>query len=332
MTKVEREIYDQIEELPKVLEFSRSFAMNDLENILRSSDIVYFVGCGSSYYLALAASRYFTLRTGIESKALPGGEVAFESPENIGQRDMRRAAVLISRSGESSEVLRAGERFQERGIRTVGITLESSSSLVKMCDESVVVPLSEESIVMTKSFTSMLLTLEIMVDRLVSRSLGVYEKLLDGLESTVGTFREWVKRWNMELSDLYVFLGTGVYEGIARESALKLEEMSLSKVEAYSTYEYRHGPKALMEKGVAAVVYTSGSEEERRLCEELETFGAKVLTIGCEGSHIFVGNNVPQDAFLRVIFGQILALDTALRKGVDVERPRNLTKVVKLAD
>lgn len=328
MTTVEKEINDQRKELSKVYEFMRGkVEEKTLLNVLDDVDIVYFIGCGSSFYLGISAARYFTLKTGIETKAIPGGEVVFALRENIPER-LRKAAVLISRSGESTEVVIATKRLKEIGIPTIGITLEDNSSLVKETDQSIVIPLHEESIVMTKAFTSMLLSMQLLTDRLAgNHNFSLYEELLSKVSEQIDAAYEEIIRERLFEGKHYVFLGTGVYEGLARESALKLEEMSLAKTESYSTFEYRHGPKALVEEGFVITIFRGGEKEERKeeekLKKELESYGGKVifrekLTDG------------PEDAFLRIVFSQILALKIAEKKGVDVERPRNLTKVVVL--
>jgi len=320
VTSVEKEIEDQRTELEIVFDFMRSRRW-DL-NTLKNTDLVYFVGCGSSYYIALSASRYFTLKTGIETKALPGGEVVFGTESNVGKH-LKKSAVLISRSGESTEVVLAGKLFKKLGIPTLGVSLTQDSSLVKLVDESIVLPLEEKSIVMTKSFTSMLLSLQIVSDILAgSDNEKIYQDLLQMVESVIDTSRKLIESKKLHEKAHYVFLGVGTYEGVARESALKLEEMSLTKTEAYSTFEYRHGPKSLVEDGVMAVIFESGDPEEEKLKRELEGYGGKVVMRKILGK--------PEDTFLQVIFSQILALKVAEGKGINPEKPRNLTKVVRL--
>ena len=110
---------------------------------------------------------------------------------------------------------------------------------------------------------------------------------------------------------------------------MKLEEMSLSKVEAYSTYEYRHGPKALVESGVLIIMYVRGEKEEKKLKDELTRYGGKIIMVGLKGD-VETSEIVPEEIFMRPTFAQVLGLKIAERKGLDVENPRNLTKVVKL--
>ncbi len=329
MNAVEREIRETPQALEKTLEYSKK-VFESFEEDLRSffSRTVYFVGCGSSYYLSLAASKYFTKELGIETKAFPAGEILFSEDENVGKG--KKSVVLISRSGETTEVIKAGEKFKEMGVETIGISLEPKSSLSKVSDLFFPIPIEEKEIVMTKSFTSMLIFFEIIATLLSGKDGSVFENLVERSKNVLEESFRIIEREKLHEMKHYVFLGLGVYEGIAREAALKLEEMSISTVEAYSALDYRHGPKALVEDGVLVVLYTRGIDEEKKLKEELEGYGGKVITVGVEGSDLYVSNLIPEDAFLRAIFAQVLGLKRAEFKGLDVEKPRNLTKVVKL--
>lgn len=325
---VEKEIKEQITDLPKVFEYIENYLKsNKLPEFILESDIIYFIGCGTSLYLSLSGSRFFTFKTNIETKAIPGGEVWFALKENIGDsKNLKRSAILISRSGESTEVVRAGEKFKEIGIPTLCITLEEESSLVRISQNSIVLPIKEDAIVMTKSFSSMLLTIEMIASFIKGESLNIYKDLLKETERIINTANE--LSLNYTSYNHYVFLGLGAEEGIARESALKLEEMSLSKIEAYSTFEYRHGPKSLLEKGFLVSIYTKGIVAEKPLIDELKSYGAEVITIGGRDANFYI-SDLPESLFLKVIWGQILGLNIAKSKNINVENPRNLSKVVK---
>jgi glucosamine--fructose-6-phosphate aminotransferase (isomerizing) len=327
MSLVEKEIKEQVETLPLTLEYMENYlAKEKIPSFILESDLIYFIGCGTSLYLSLSASRFFTLKTKKETKFLPGGEIFFASNENVGNKYLKRSAILISRSGESTEVIKAGEVFRKMNIPTLGITLEPESSLTKISNVSIILPFREESIVMTKSFSGILLSLELISSYMVGEDFSAYKNLVKKVPEVIQRMEEEADKYvNFKH---YVFLGLGIEEGIARESALKLEEMSLSKVEAYSTFEYRHGPKSLVEEGFLVSIFRRGLKEEEDLIEELESYGAKVITIGDDGDHIPI-SYLPESVFLKVLWGQILGLKIADYKNINVESPRNLSKVVK---
>jgi len=327
MSLVEKEIKEQVETLPLTLEYMENYlAKEKIPSFILESDLIYFIGCGTSLYLSLSASRFFTLKTKKETKFLPGGEIFFASNENVGNKYLKKSAILISRSGESTEVIKAGEVFRKMNIPTLGITLEPESSLTKISNVSMILPFREESIVMTKSFSGILLSLELISSYMIGEDFSAYKNLVKKVPEVIQRMEEEADKY-MNFKH-YVFLGLGIEEGIARESALKLEEMSLSKVEAYSTFEYRHGPKSLVEEGFLVSIFRRGLKEEEDLIEELESYGAKVITIGDDGDHIPI-SYLPESVFLKVLWGQILGLKIADYKNINVEIPRNLSKVVK---
>ncbi len=327
MSLVEKEIKEQVETLPLTLEYMENYlAKEKIPSFILESDLIYFIGCGTSLYLSLSASRFFTLKIKKETKFLPGGEIFFAFNENVGNKYLKKSAILISRSGESTEVIKAGEVFRKMNIPTLGITLEPESSLTKISNVSMILPFREESIVMTKSFSGILLSLELISSYMIGEDFSAYKNLVKKVPEVIQRMEEEADKY-MNFKH-YVFLGLGIEEGIARESALKLEEMSLSKVEAYSTFEYRHGPKSLVEEGFLVSIFRRGLKEEEDLIEELESYGAKVITIGDDGDHIPI-SYLPESVFLKVLWGQILGLKIADYKNINVESPRNLSKVVK---
>lgn len=328
MTTVEKEIREQITDLPNILSFMKDFVKTGkLPDFLFDADLVYFVGCGSSHYNGIAASRYFIQKTGIEARALPGGEIFFAKNQNIGSNTMKRAAVLISRSGESTEVLLAGKVFKQLGIPTLGITTVNNSSLVKIVDRSIVLPLDEVSIVMTKSFSAILLALQLLVDYYSNGNFEYYDELVRLIPDIIEKSFEMIQNDQLCSYKRFIFLGIGSFEGIAREGALKLEEMSLSTTKAFSTYEFRHGPKSMADEETLVTIFGDITTEERKLADELRSYGSKIIYVGSGEPDIYTGGEM--GLFLSPIFSQILGLKIAEAKGLNVEAPRNLTKVVR---
>ncbi|HBT39431.1 MAG: Sugar isomerase (SIS) [Thermotoga sp. 50_1627] len=321
----EHEIYTQPDDFERLLAFLNDLYIEDFARYLFESDVVYFVGCGSSYYLAVSASKYFSRVTGIDAKPLQSGEVTFASSFVLGSRDLKRSAVLISRSGDTTETVQALRKFNQMGIKTFGITLGEKSELRRICQSSLVLPLEERSVVMTKSFSCMLLSLFYLIDRM-AKIASDYDRLVRLSRKFLHESEKSIESQAIDGAKHYVFLGTGVYEGIAKESALKLQEMSLTFAEAYSTFEYRHGPKSLVTDQTLVVLYASDQNpEEVTLLGEMQRLGASTVlrTPAAENG---------QDAFLQVLFGQLLGLIIAKRKGLNPDQPRNLSRVVFLAD
>ncbi|MCD6551578.1 SIS domain-containing protein [Thermotoga sp.] len=319
---VEEEIFSQPKELSRVLEFvSESKAHVLIHEKLRDADEMLFIGCGSSYYIGITAARYFTGKLGVKTTALPAGEFLLSADWNLAKSG-NKVAFLISRSGSTSEVVRACEALSKMHVFTIGITLEEKSQLAREAELSMIIPIKEESIVMTKSFSSITLFLLTLAEFLSGKTdLLPFKELINVIEESFPAWQKEAQNLSKQGTH-YVFLGTGPYEGIARESALKLQEMSLTTTESYSTLEYRHGPEALVEPGVVVVIYGDG-EHEQALAQEIEGLGGRAVV-----RPRFLENY--EDSFIQVIFAQLLGLEIAKKKGIDVENPRNLTKVVRL--
>ncbi len=308
-----------------------------------------FIGCGSSYYIALAAAASWTRLTGMRARAVPASEVLL-FPDLLLTAHAQCQPVLISRSGHTSEVVKAAEYLEsERNIRTLSISCATRQPLEAVCSETLyLLPADEKSTVMTRSFSSMLLGLQALgaalggkgefletLFRLPSRT----RKLLDAMRPQIERFAQ-----SNDLSD-YVFLGQGPYFGIAAESHLKVKEMSCSCAECYHSLEFRHGPKAVVRPETLVTFFLSESayEAERDILEEAKELGARTLVVvnnadgrvrAAADMLIELNLDVPELARLAasVFAGQLLGLYTGLAKGMDPDNPRFLSRVVILGE
>jgi glutamine---fructose-6-phosphate transaminase (isomerizing) len=310
------------------------------------SDVL-LIGCGSSYYVALAAAASWTALTGSRARAVPASDLLL-FPKLVLSDSSPTQPVLISRSGRSSEVLEAAEYLEKkRNIRTLAISCAAQQPLEKISTLTLrLLPADETSTVMTRSFTSMLLALQFLAATL-SRQSAFLESLrklptsaqaaLDGLQGRVQQFVQ-----ANEFAD-YVFLGQGPFYGLACESMLKVKEMSRSYAQCFHTLEFRHGPKAIVspEALVGLLLSETGFEAEREVLEEAKELGGTTLVVANRADDrtrraadflVELQLGAPEYARLApyVFTGQLLGLFTGLKKGLDPDRPRHLTRVVEL--
>lgn len=306
-----------------------------------------FVGCGSSYYVAMSAAATMAELTGLRSRALPASELLL-FPEQI-RHGKKTAVVLISRSGRTSEVLRVAEQLARRGVATLGISCAPKQALETLVSKAIVLPAADEqSTVMTRSFTSMLLALQAFAARLgkADEFAQAQERLSAGAQSLLktlpGRVRQFVDAHGFED---YVFLGQGVLYGIACESALKLTEMSISYAQSFHTLEFRHGPKSVVsEKTLIGVLLSESSyTEELAVLEEVKSLGGTTLAIANRSEErartaadltVELGFDGPETsrAPLYLLAGQLMGLYTGIAKGFDPDTPRHLSRVVVLDD
>ena len=314
---------------------------------MRGASEVLFVGCGTSFYLAEGAAATWTLLTGRPARALPASEPML-FPELAGLRSPGIQAVVISRSGRTSEAVRAAQILgRDYKIPTLGITCAGGSELARSCDRTLELTAADEkSTVMTKSFTSMLLVLQQLAASSAGRSTiaDATPMISARLASQIYGFSERIGVFvaSREFAD-YVFLAQGPFYAIAREAGLKVMEMSCAYGQTYHTLEFRHGPKAIVgpETCLTFFLSESGYEAEAEVLFEMKGLGGTIVAICSRASDavrqssdlvIELGLDAPEIAFLApfVVPAQLLGFHSGIKKGLNPDEPRNLSRVVIL--
>jgi len=306
-----------------------------------------FVGCGSSYYLSRLIAALWTKQFYIPATGVPASELLF-APEETIRRIGAEQIVLISRSGETTEVLRAAELLQShKTVQTLAVTCHSKSLLEKLSTHIFKLSWADEkSTVMTRSFTAIMLAfqrlaLQFVGDELLSAALDKLPKKgqawLDGNAPKIQEFGR--KR---KFAD-FVFLGQGVHYWLAQEAALKVLEMSSSYAQAYHSLEFRHGPRSIAGPETLITFYISdaAAEAETVLVRELKELGAATCVVVNRAtpelkkhSDLLVELELEGPEFARyavaAIPAHLLGTAVGLRKGLNPDAPKNLTRAVVL--
>src|SRR5580704_11919530 len=244
-----------------------------------------FVGCGTSFYLAEAAAMSWMLLTGEPARAVPASEILlYPALSHRGEADVY--AVVISRSGRTSEAVRAATALKnDLQISTFGITCAQESPLEAVCDTTIVLRAADEkSTVMTRSFTSMLLSLQYLAarrcgnDSFVQSLSEMAEQFSEHIPPLAEEIESFVRK---TIVDDYIFLGQGPFHGIAREAALKVMEMSCSYSQFFHALEFRHGPKAIVSGDTALTFFLSesGYPSECELLSEMKALGGHTIAV-----------------------------------------------------
>ena len=312
-------------------------------------DEIVLTGCGSSYYIALSAAFVMECLTGVRCRALPASEILVYSSYLLGSdAGSKRLLIAISRSGETSETVKAVKVFKKGDFGPVlGVSCHSDNRMKENASLLISLPNAKEhSVVMTKSFTSLLIALQAIAG-LWSQDSEYLDKLMQlpdlgrallqqakALAKSVVEERQY---------DNYFFLGAGPRFGLASESMLKVREMAIKHTEAYHPLEFRHGPKSIATNDTLVTLLQGrmGQELERDLAVDLKDLGVRILAIGDRlGKEVIqlanfhldaelTGNELA-DLSLYMPTIQYIGLYTALRDGINPDQPRNLTQVVRL--
>lgn len=276
--------------------WARAADLRDAHALLPAAgERIAVVGCGTSWFMAQS---YAFLR---ESSG-QGQTDAFAASEAFVDRGYD-AVVALTRSGTTTEVLELVDRIRGR-VRTIGVIGDDTSPLVPLVDEAVLLPFADEkSVVQTRFATTALALFRAALGEDLSTAIDDARTVLAGDD-------------DLELrdADQYSFLGRGWTVGIAHEAALKMRESSQSWTESYPSMEYRHGPIAIAAPG--RVTWQFGEAPEG-LADQVAATGAR-----------FVQH--PIDPLADLVRLHRVALDRAVARGLDPDRPRNLTRSVIL--
>jgi len=306
-----------------------------------------FVACGSSYYLSRTIAAQWAKLLQVRCTAVPASELLF-APHEVLHQSGAQQVVLVSRSGKTTEVLRAAECLKANAkVRTLGVTCSTDSALEATCDHLVTLPWADEkSMVMTRSFTSILLLFERLGAQLagdaalVTALEALPEKTTKWLAANAGKIRAFAAK--RRFAD-YVFLAQGTHYWLAQEAALKMTEMSSSYAQAYHTLEFRHGPKSIASADtlITFLLSDAAEAEESLLIGELKKLGAATMVVVNRAtpelrreSDLLIELRMDEPEYARMaltaIPAHLLGLEIGLRKGLNPDVPKNLTRAVVL--
>jgi len=313
----------------------------------RSSVLV--LACGTSYYAGLVARQWIEQLAGIPCNV----EIASEYRYRSSVPDPKALVVVISQSGETADTLSALKHAQSLGQQgTLAICNVASSALMRMTQLRFLTHAGVEiGVASTKAFTTQLtalfllaLTLAKLRGRLTDEQKHL--KALRHLPTALGAvlaleppIMAWAQRFAPKEHAL--FLGRGLHYPIALEGALKLKEISYIHAEAYPAGELKHGPLALVTGEMPVVTVAPNDallEKLKSNMQEVRARAGELYVFADADTHIAssAGVNVirlPEhygllSPILHVVPLQLLAYHTALARGTDVDKPRNLAKSV----
>lgn len=353
---MQKEIFEQPRAVSDTLEgvaaFSPTLFGADAEGIFRNTTRLLFLACGTSYYAALTAKYWIEEVAGIPCDV----EIASEYRYRTSVPDPHTLVVTISQSGETADTLAALRHARdELGMtKTLTVCNVATSAMVNESRLAYITRAGVEiGVASTKAFTTQLtalyllaLTLAKLNGRLLKTDEQAELKRLRHLPvamSAVLALEPQVMAWagRFAAKQHALFLGRGVHYPIALEGALKLKEISYIHAEAYPAGELKHGPLALVDREMPVVTVAPNDrllEKLKSNMQEVRARGGELYVCAdgdsvietVEGMHVI---RLPENygrlsPILHVVPLQLLAYHTALARGADVDKPRNLAKSV----
>ena len=312
---------------------------------------VTLIGCGTAYNSCLIAKYWFEELTSLDVTT----DVASEFRYRKNRFKKNNLYIFVSQSGETADTYAALDLCNKNDMKTACIVNVIESSIAR--DSNFVLPIHcgpEIGVASTKAFLGQMLVLYILTLKLSflrkdldknsyiqkTKNLKELPKLVEKTLLTESQIQSISKTFADAKGSM--FLGRGSSYPIALEGALKLKELSYTHAEGYPAGEMKHGPLALIEDGMPVIVLAPKGPYHKKIISNMQEViarGAKVLLITNKSTDEVISENIWEKIeventsddllpFLLTIPLQKLAYYTALEKGHDIDKPRNLAKSV----
>jgi len=333
-------------------------AMQVTEAEFRNASQITIAACGTSWHAGLAGKFMIERLARLPVEVDYASEYRYRDPI----ADPRAIGLLITQSGETADTIAAQREFIAKGSKTLAICNVVGAAVTREAQGTITTNAGPEiGVASTKAFTAQLTALFVFALYLAQLRGTVTEAeslhLVDELSKVPGKIEEILRSVDDQCHQLaksfstahdFLFLGRGIHYPIALEGALKLKEISYIHAEGYPAGEMKHGPNALIDETLPCVCIatqdptdpSSVLKYEKTLSniQEVTARSGRVIAIAIEGDeHIAQLVEqviyIPQTSelllpILEVVPLQLLAYHIAVRRGCDVDQPRNLAKSV----
>ena len=317
------------------------------------SDIssVVLIGCGTAYHSCLVAKYWFEQNTNMDVSV----DIASEFRYRKIKFKQNTIYIFVSQSGETADTFAALDLCKKNEVKTCAIVNVVESSIAR--DADLVLPIHcgpEIGVASTKAFLGQMLVLYLLCTKISFEQKSISKKTYQNKIKDLLLLSKCAKETLNTDNKIYnlgkdfanskgsMFLGRGYSYPIALEGALKLKELAYVHAEGYPAGEMKHGPLALIEEGMPVVVIAPRDEHYKKTIsnmQEVISRGAKVLLITNKSTDEIFSENIWEQIevenisdellpFLTTIPLQKLAYYSALDKGFDIDKPRNLAKSV----
>lgn len=353
---MEKEIMEQPDVLKATMEERVVDGRIDLsadgipDSVLKDCERVCVVACGTAMHAGLVAKSLVQSKLNMHMNVEYASEFMYDDPVI----DEKTLVLAISQSGETIDTLEALKYARKKGAKSIAVINVKGSSIARESDYVMYTSAGPEiAVASTKAYTTQLIALFLLVGRM-AKVRGVFDDTaervyLENLVKSPAKMQEVlvqkhdihkIAREMLDAKDAFM-IGRGLDYSILLEGALKLKEVSYIHTEAYASGELKHGTIALITENtpvVALVTQTKLKDKELSNIREVQSRGAKVVLMVKEGFDLADAEyadvlTLPAMSDEFMVFPasaalQLLAYYVSMDKGLDVDKPRNLAKVV----
>jgi len=355
---MKKEIFDQpralIDTLGGRIDFEAGIVnlpeMNLTPELVNKIDKLFIIACGTSYYAGLVGKYLIETLARLPVEVEYASEFRYYNPIV----DERTAVLSITQSGETADTLAAAQQARDNGATLWAIVNAIGSQSMRLADGSIAMQAGPEiCVASTKAFTTSIVDLYLLACTLGNLrgtlSAGRLQQLVSDvvhLPSLIGEVLERDDEYqaladHFHKAQDFLFLGRGINYPIALEGALKLKEISYIHAEGYPAGEMKHGPIALIDEAMPVLaIVTKDALYDKMISQvqQAKARGGVVIALATEGDElihqeadyvIYVPEAPPLLApVVNVVPLQLLSYYIAVRRGADVDQPRNLAKSV----
>ena len=329
--------------------FSKLGGLNLSKEELQSIDQIIITACGTSWHSGLIGELYIEEHARIRCEVEYASEFRYRNPIVTD----KTLCVVVSQSGETADTLAAMREAKRRGAKTLGLVNVVGSTIAREDDGGIYLHAGPEiGVASTKAFTSQVIALALLTLKLARlRNMSVVKgkeiatamlALPDQIQTILDNAKEIeVLAERFKNATNFLYLGRGYNFPVALEGALKLKEISYIHAEGYPAAEMKHGPIALIDSEMPVVFvapHDAVFDKVMSNIQEVKARGGKIICITSQDEPDLEGMidyeiRVPQTIdmlypILTVIPLQLLAYYIAVKRGLNVDQPRNLAKSV----
>ncbi|MRI85792.1 glutamine--fructose-6-phosphate transaminase (isomerizing) [Aerococcaceae bacterium WS4759] len=316
----------------------------DMMKTLLASDRVYIVACGTSYNAGWIGRSLFEKLAKIPTEVHLASEFAYDLP----LLSEKPFFVFLTQSGETADSRQALVKVNELNYPSLTITNVKGSTLSREASFTLLLHAGPEiAVASTKAYTAQITLMAMLADALraakgfeasfdMERELSLVASIMESILAEKAEIKAWIDANLMETRNAF-YIGRTLDYYVSMEAALKLKEISYIQTEAFAAGELKHGTIALIEEGTPVIALVSEETvgaHTRGNVEEVKARGANAIVISMqdvarEGDTFVIPKvETALSPLVMVVVTQLLAYYTALGRGLDVDKPRNLAKSV----